>query len=71
MVEHATAWSSSKDENVGTVEYLRNVLKQIMVDEKTLRRDGELPEEALPPAMKVKTLKTRLHADGPRARAAG
>ena len=58
MVDHATAWSSSKDESVGTVEYLRNVLKQILVDENTLRRDGELPEEAMPPALKVKTLKT-------------
>lgn len=58
MVEHATVWSSSKDESVGTVEYLRNVLKQILVDENTLRRDGELPEEAVPPVLKVKTLKT-------------
>ena len=58
MLEFETAWSSKDDDNIGTVSHLRPLLNQILVAEKTLRRDKSLPDEAVPPPLKVKTLKT-------------
>ena len=58
MVEFETAWSSKADESVGSVAHLSEVLKKILMEEEEMRREGRLPGEAVPPVLKVKTLKT-------------
>ena len=58
MIDFETAWSSKDDDAVGSVPYLRDLLDKILVEERTLKREGCLPTEAVPPVLKVKTLKT-------------
>ena len=58
MIDFETAWSSKDDASVGSVAYLRDLLEKILVEERTLEREGRLPTEAAPPVLKVKTLKT-------------
>lgn len=41
--EWSTPWSSSTDEHVGTVEQLREHLKEVLAEEKTLESKGMLP----------------------------
>mmetsp|Transcript_48591 Transcript_48591/g.120490 ORF Transcript_48591/g.120490 Transcript_48591/m.120490 type:complete len:98 (-) Transcript_48591:171-464(-) len=40
-----TPWSSSTDENVGTVGQLRKHLEEVLEEESNLRRRGELPSK--------------------------
>ena len=55
--EYKTAWSSSKDEHVGTVDDLSSQLQLILADERERRASGELPERAVVPQMRRKTYK--------------
>ena len=65
MSDLATPYSSATDANIGTTSHLRGVLKDVLIEEKTRRRNGEAPfgpngedpDEAQPPQLKVKTLK--------------
>ena len=50
-------WSSSKDDDVGTVEELTGQLKEIVDHEREVRANGDLPEEAPAPISKRKTFK--------------
>lgn len=43
--EWRTPWSASDDENVGTVQNLREHLKEVLASEKELERRGELPSK--------------------------
>lgn len=52
-----TAWSSSKDETVGTVDDLQEVLQQLLAEERVRRGDGTLPTVAAVPQMRRKTFK--------------
>lgn len=69
--EWKTPWSSSKDEDVGTVEQLHNHLKEVIKEEMVLKERGLLPSKAAaleskeelvaqcpPPQMKRKTFKS-------------
>ena len=56
-VEYKTKWSSSVDEDAGTVPELSNHLKEIVKAEIARRAAGELPESAPAPIMKRKTFK--------------
>ena len=56
-VEFKAKWSSSKDEDAGTVPELTNHLKEIVKVEKARREAGELPDSAPAPIMKTKTFK--------------
>ena len=56
-VELKTKWSSSRDEDAGTVPELTNHLKEILKVEKQRRDAGELPTHAPAPIMKRKTFK--------------
>eukprot|EP00966_Prymnesium_polylepis_P121233 2802127-Prymnesium_polylepis.1 len=47
--QHATKWSSGTDERVGTVAHLREVLDEIIVEERALKRLKCLPTEAALP----------------------
>jgi len=58
MIDFETAWSSKADESVGSVEHLSGVLRKILMEEQEMRGEGRLPDEAVPPVLKVKTLKT-------------
>mmetsp|Transcript_24056 Transcript_24056/g.59701 ORF Transcript_24056/g.59701 Transcript_24056/m.59701 type:complete len:566 (-) Transcript_24056:199-1896(-) len=49
MNKFATKWSSSSDVRIGTVVHLREVLDEIIVEEKTLARLKRLPTEAALP----------------------
>lgn len=42
-----TPWSSSTDENVGTVEQLQGHLKEVLAEEKAMEQRGLLPSKAL------------------------
>ena len=57
FVEYKTPWSSSKDEDVGTVGDLTELLHDILLHEDSLRREGELPERAVVPQMRRKKFK--------------
>eukprot|EP00966_Prymnesium_polylepis_P090278 2090845-Prymnesium_polylepis.1 len=57
FVEFKTAWSSSKDETVGTVADLTLTLTEILMDEADRRRSGELPLVAVVPIMKRKSFR--------------
>ena len=52
-----TPWSSGKDEHVGTVADLTDLLKAILIEEHERDSCGELPEVAVVPVMKRKTFK--------------
>ena len=47
--QYATRWSSNKDARIGTVAHLRELLKEIQVEEATKRRLKQLPDEAALP----------------------
>eukprot|EP00966_Prymnesium_polylepis_P075915 1760491-Prymnesium_polylepis.1 len=49
LTQFATRWSSSSNERIGTVEHLREVLDEIIVEEHALKRLKRLPTEAAPP----------------------
>lgn len=55
--EFKPAWSSSKDENVGTVDDLFNLLREILMEERERTGDGSLPTSAVVPQMRRKTFK--------------
>ena len=55
--EFKTAWSSGKDENVGSVDVLSAHLKDILMEEDERRCKGTLPEAAVVPSMRRKTFK--------------
>ena len=57
FVDFKTPWSSSKDETIGTVADLSELLKDILNEERERRFDGDLPEVAVVPVMKRKTFK--------------
>lgn len=44
--EWKTPWSASKDETVGTVDQLKDHLKEVLAWEEQLRMDGSLPSKA-------------------------
>ena len=50
-------WSSSKDEDVGTVAELTALLQDILMEERELDCTGDLPEAAVVPIMKRKTFR--------------
>ena len=47
--QFATRWSSSSDISIGTVEHLRELLDEIIMEERTLKRLKRLPTEAAHP----------------------
>jgi hypothetical protein len=55
--EFKAAWSSGKDEDIGTVADLTESLHEILGEEQQRRRKGELPEAAVVPQMRRKTFK--------------
>ena len=57
FVEFKTPWSSSTDETVGTVDHLKELLTEILWDERARQVDGDLPEAAVVPIMKRKQFK--------------
>jgi hypothetical protein len=52
-----TRWSSSSDETVGTVDNLSGLLKDILAHKTAERRLNNLPKEAAPPPLRMRTLK--------------
>lgn len=50
-------WSSSKDQNVGTVAELTMLLEEILMDERDLDCSDDLPTAAVVPTMRRKTFK--------------
>ena len=57
FIEFKTPWSSSKDETVGTVADLTELLIEILNEEREREWAGELPEVAVVPVMKRKSFK--------------
>ena len=57
FVEFTPAWSSSKDEEIGTVEDLTTLLKEILMEECERDCCGDLPDAAVVPVMKRKQFK--------------
>jgi hypothetical protein len=57
FVEFKPAWSSSKDEEIGTVADLTELLRNILMEEAERASCDELPEVAVVPMMKRKTFK--------------
>ena len=55
--EFRPAWSSSKNENIGTVADLSEQLRAILMEEQQRSGDGELPTAAVVPQMRRKTFK--------------
>ena len=55
--EFKPAWSSSKDQYVGTVDDLSDQLRAILMEEQQRRNEEELPEAAVVPQMRRKTFK--------------
>ena len=55
--EFRTAWSSGKDENVGTLDDLLDALQLIIAEEKERAGDDSLPTCAVVPQMRRKTYK--------------
>jgi len=55
--EFKTKWSSSKDEETGTVDDLTAHLEEILMEEEERRVGGELPDAAVVPVMRRKTFK--------------
>jgi hypothetical protein len=70
--EYKPAWSSSKDDNVGTVDDLFELLRAILMEEAERAGEDALPQRAVIPQMRRKTFK-ELGAGraGGRAAAAG
>ena len=56
-VDFSAKWSSTLDENVGTVEDLTGLLKELVEEEAERRAAGELPTEAPAPICRRKTFK--------------
>ena len=57
FTEFKTPWSSGKDEHVGSVGDLTQLLEAILMEEHERAACGELPEVAVIPVMKRKTFK--------------
>ena len=57
FVEFKTPWSSSKDDTVGTVAHLSQLLRDILMEEQERSACGELPDAPVVPVMKRKTFK--------------
>eukprot|EP00966_Prymnesium_polylepis_P102756 2380503-Prymnesium_polylepis.1 len=57
FVEFKTAWSSSKDETVGSIADLTTTLVEILKEERERGADDELPKVAVVPIMKRKVFK--------------
>ena len=55
--EFKPAYSSSKDEYIGTADDLTEQLRDILLEEEERRREGTLPEAAVVPQMRRKTFK--------------
>ena len=55
--EFKAAWSSSKNEDIGTVQSLTEHLHEILMEEDQRRREGTLPANAVVPQMRRKTYK--------------
>ena len=55
--EFKPAWSSTNDENIGTVDDLFDLLRDILLEERDRSCSGELPECAVVPQMRRKTFK--------------
>ena len=55
--EYKAAWSSSKDETVGSIDDLKEQLRDILMEERQRLNDGELPNKAVVPQMRRKTFK--------------
>ena len=55
--EFKPAWSSTNDENIGTVDDLFDLLRDILLEEGDRSCSGELPECAVVPQMRRKTFK--------------
>ena len=55
--EFKAKWSSSKDEDIGTVDDLTEHLKQILIEEAERQTAGTLPDAAVVPTMRRKTFK--------------
>ena len=55
--EFKPAWSSSKDEDIGTVADLSDLLRDILMEERERSSDGTLPDRAVVPQMRRKTFK--------------
>ena len=55
--EFKPAWSSSKDENIGTVGDLFELLRSILMEEGERRGEDALPSAAVVPQMRRKTFK--------------
>ena len=55
--EFRTKWSSSKDEEIGSVDDLSAHLKEILMEEEERRLAGKLPDAAVVPTMRRKTFK--------------
>ena len=55
--EFKPAWSSSKDEAIGTFDDLFDLLKDILLEELDRKREDALPERAVVPQMRRKSFK--------------
>ena len=53
--EFKPAWSSGKDEDVGTVDDLTSLLRDILCEERKRKSEGKLPPAAVVPQMRRKT----------------
>lgn len=56
-IQFETRWGSIHDENVGSLASLTELLRDILAAESTARRLKQLPTEAAPPPLRVRTLK--------------
>ena len=57
FVEFVPAWSSSKDEQIGTIADLTELLESILMEERDRDCSDELPTAAVVPVMKRKEFK--------------
>ena len=63
MVDFETAWSKKNDLTIGTVAHLRSVLEDILAEERTREREGDLPTEAVPPVLEGQDAQDARHPD--------
>ena len=62
--EYKPAWSSSKDEFIGTVDDLSEQLREILLEEEQRRGDGELPQAGGRAADAAEDVQGTRHTDG-------
>eukprot|EP00966_Prymnesium_polylepis_P006991 161203-Prymnesium_polylepis.1 len=55
--EFKPAWSSGKDENIGSYDDLLELLRDILIEERERAGEDALPAAAVVPQMKRKTFK--------------